>query len=163
MSDRPQSACGAALVALTSAAVLTSGYIHFYLYFEGGYRGISAESFAGLTISRAFALNAIVALVLAETLVASLSWPRLRAPVLVASVLFAVGTLAAYIISRTVGLLGFSESTTTTEAIIAIVAETTAIVAGVAALTVHPRRRRRLGSGAATTGRAARPPTPITR
>ena len=29
-----------------AAAVLVSGWVHFYLYFRGGYRGIAPESFA---------------------------------------------------------------------------------------------------------------------
>ena len=32
------------LVGIGAAGVLVSGYIHFYLYFEGGYRGIAPES-----------------------------------------------------------------------------------------------------------------------
>ncbi len=49
-----------------AVAILVSGWVHFYLYFRGGYRGIAPESMLGLTISRSFALNAIAAVVLAE-------------------------------------------------------------------------------------------------
>ena len=127
-----------ALVLLAAAGVLTSGYIHFYLYFEGGYRGIAPESFGGLTISRAFAVNAIAGLVLAELLVASLFWARLSVPAAAASLGFAAFTLSAYGITRTVGLLGFTETTTSTEAIIAIVAETLVLIV-TATLLVRPR------------------------
>ena len=127
-----------ALVLLAAAGVLTSGYIHFYLYFEGGYRGIAPESFAGLTISRAFAVNALAGLVLAELLVASLFWTRLTLPAALASLGFAAFTLSAYGITRTAGLLGFNETTTSTEAVIAIVAETLVLIVTVA-LLLRPR------------------------
>lgn len=112
-----------------AGAVLVSGYIHFYLYFEGGYRGIAPESFAGLTISRAFALNAIGALVLAELLVASLIWSRLRLPAVLGGIGFAVATLVAYSLARTTGLLGFKDDKTINEALIAVGAEVVALVA----------------------------------
>jgi len=53
-------------VIIGALAVLVSGWVHFYLYFRGGYRGIHPDSFAGLTISRSFALNAIGAVVIAK-------------------------------------------------------------------------------------------------
>ena len=65
------------LVLVGAAAVLVSGWVHFYLYFRGGYRGIAPESFAGLTISRSFVLNAVGALLIAEALVLSLVYRRL--------------------------------------------------------------------------------------
>ena len=46
---------------LGAAAVLVSGWVHFSLYFRGGYRGIAPESVIGLTVSRSFALNAVAA------------------------------------------------------------------------------------------------------
>jgi hypothetical protein len=112
-----------------AAAVLVSGYVHYRLYFLGGYRGIAPEQFAGLTISRAFAVNAIVGFVLAWALVVSVRVPRLAAPAALGGALFAAGTLGAYFLSRTVGLLGFDEHTTTTEGVIAAVAEVVAIAA----------------------------------
>ncbi len=112
-----------------AAGVLVSGYIHFYLYFEGGYRGIAPESFAGLTISRAFALNAVGGLVLAELLVASLSWSRLRGPAVLGGIGFAASTLLAYSLARTTGLLGFKDDKTINEALIAVAAEIVALVA----------------------------------
>ena len=55
----------AALV-VGALAVLVSGWVHFYLYFRGGYRGIHPDEFLGITISRSFAVNAIAAVVIAE-------------------------------------------------------------------------------------------------
>jgi hypothetical protein len=118
----------AALLWTAAAAVLVSGWVHLYLYFRGGYRGIAPESLGGLTISRSFALNALAAVVIAELLAVATRIERLVVPATVAGALFAVGTLAAYTASRTTGLLGFEESLTTTEAVVALVAETTALL-----------------------------------
>jgi hypothetical protein len=112
-----------------AAVVLVSGYVHFRLYFLGGYRGIAPEQFGGLTISRAFAVNAIAGFLLAWVLVISVRVPRLAGPAALAGALFAAGTLGAYLLSRSVGLLGFDEHTTTTEGAVAAVAEVLAIVA----------------------------------
>src|SRR5690242_9231962 len=101
------------LVLVGAGAVLVSGWVHFYLYFRGGYRGIAPESFAGLTISRSFALNAIGAVVIAEALVLSLRWRRLLLPAALAGIGFGLATLTAYTLSRTGTLLGFSETATT--------------------------------------------------
>ena len=63
-----------------AVAILVSGWVHFYLYFRGGYRGIAPDSVLGLTISRSFALNAIAALVIAEALVLGLGTARSCSP-----------------------------------------------------------------------------------
>jgi hypothetical protein len=117
-----------ALVGVGAVAILVSGWVHFRLYFRGGYRGIAPQSFAGLTISRSFALQAITAVVIAELLVVSLLLPRLQLPAAVAGILFAAGSLAAYTLSRTSGLLGFVEHSTTTDAVVALIAEAVAVV-----------------------------------
>jgi hypothetical protein len=116
-------------VLVGATAILVSGWVHFYLYFRGGYRGIAPESVLGLTISRSFALNAIGAAVIAELLVVSLRWTRLLLPAALVGVGFGVATLVAYFLSRTNGLLGFKETSTTTEAVVGMVAEAVAIVA----------------------------------
>jgi len=132
----------AAVVGAT--ALLVSGWVHFYLYFRGGYRGIAPDSVLGLTISRSFAINAIAAVVLAEALVLGLRYRSLLLPAAALGAGFGVATLVGYFLSRTRGLLGFEESATTTEAVIAMVAETIAIVVLVpVALTELGARRRR--------------------
>ena len=52
--------------------VLTSAWVHYYLYFEVGYRDIAPESFAGLTISRAFAITGMSAIAASHC-----CWPRM--------------------------------------------------------------------------------------
>lgn len=111
-----------------AAGVLVSAYVHFHLYFHGGYRGIAPEQLAGLTISRAFAMNAIVGFLIAWALVVSVRVPRLAAPSALAGFGFVAGTLLAYFLSRTTGLLGFEEDQTTNDAVIAMVAEIVAFV-----------------------------------
>ena len=63
-----------------ATALLVSGWVHFYLYFHGGYRGIAIDSVLGLNISRSFALNAIAAVVIAEAVILGLRYRALLAP-----------------------------------------------------------------------------------
>jgi hypothetical protein len=110
-----------------AAGVLVSGYMHFYLYFWGGYRGISIDRVGGIDISRSFALNAIAGLLIAELLVLALRYDRLAKPAALLGVLFAVGAIIGYVLARTSGLLGFTESGWSTEAVISKAAEAVAI------------------------------------
>lgn len=111
-----------------AAGVLVSAYVHFDLYFHGGYRGIAPDHVAGLTISRAFAINAVAGFLIAWALVVSVRIPRLAAPSALAGLGFVAATLVAYGLSRTVGVLGFEERTTTTDATIGAIAEIAALV-----------------------------------
>jgi hypothetical protein len=122
MTNRP------GLLLVGAASVLVSAYMHFYLYFWGGYRGISIDRIAGIDISRSFALNAVAGLVIAELIVLSLRWDRLAKPAALLGVLFAVGALVAYTLARTSGLLGFTESGWSTEAVISKIAEVIAVI-----------------------------------
>ena len=132
-----------ALVLVGAAAILVSGWVHFYLYFRGGYRGIAPDSFLGLTISRSFVLNAVAAVVIAEALVLSLRYRDLLLPAAAVGAGFAVATLIAYFLSRTRGLLGFKETATTTEAVVGMIAEAVALLtlAPVAFTSLRARRR----------------------
>jgi hypothetical protein len=129
------------LLLTTAAGTVVSAYMHFYLYFEGGYRGITPETFAGLTISRSFVLTAIAGVVLGELLVAGLLWPRVVLPAAVGAVLFSVGAIGAYVLARTSGLLGFTESKTITEAVIALIAEGVTVLTGSALVLLAWRDR----------------------
>lgn len=126
-----------------AVAVLISGWVHFYLYFRGGYRGIAPQSVLGLTISRSFAVNAIAAAVIAEALVLGLRYRSVLLPAAACGVGFGVATLVAYFLSRTRGILGFEEHTTTTEAVLGMVAEVVAIVALLPVVVTELRARRR--------------------
>lgn len=117
------------LLLIGATGVLVSGYIHFYLYYWGGYRGISIDRVGGLDISRSFALNAIAALVIAELLVISWRVHRLERLAAVLGVSFAAGAIGAYVLARTSGLLGFSENGWSAEAVIAEVAQVVAVLA----------------------------------
>ena len=126
-----------------ATAILVSGWVHFYLYFRGGYRGIAIDSVLGVTISRSFAINAIAALVIAEALVLGLRYRALLLPAAAIGIGFGIATLVGYVLSRTRGLLGFEETATTTEAVIALVAEAIAIVVLVPVALTELRARRR--------------------
>ena len=131
----------AAIVGAT--ALLVSGWVHFYLYFRGGYRGIALDSVLGLNISRSFALNAIAAVVIAEAVILGLRYRALLLPAAAVGVGFAVATLVAYFLSRTRGLLGFKETATTTEAVIAMVSEGVIVLTLVPVAITELRARRR--------------------
>jgi hypothetical protein len=131
----------AAVVGAT--ALLVSGWVHFYLYFRGGYRGVAIDSVLGLDISRAFALNAIAALVIAEALILGLRYRALLLPAAAVGVGFAFATLVAYFLSRTRGLLGFKETATTTEAVIGMVAEAVVLLTLTPVALTELRARRR--------------------
>ena len=126
-----------------AVALLVSGWVHFYLYFRGGYRGIAPDEVAGLTISRSFALNAVAAVVIAEALILGLRYRALLLPAAAVGIGFAVATLVAYFLSRTRGLLGFKETATTTEAVVAMVAEAVALLTLVPVVLTELRARRR--------------------
>ena len=115
------------LLLVGGVSVLVSAYVHYYLYFKGGYRNIAPDSFAGLTISRTFAINAVAGLLIAWALVVSLRFPKLAIPAALAGVGFAAATLAAYVLTRTVGLLGFEDNQLIGEAVVAFVAEVIAL------------------------------------
>lgn len=117
------------LLLVGAAGVLVSAYLHFYLYYWGGYRGISIDRVAGLDISRSFALNAIAGLLIAELLVIAWRVDSLARPVAALGVLLAAGTIGASVLARTSGLLGFSESGWTIEAVIAQAAQGVAVLA----------------------------------
>jgi hypothetical protein len=130
-----------ATIVVAAFAILVSGWVHFSLYFRGGYRGISPDDIAGITISRAFALNAIAAVVIAEALVLSVRLTQLRLPAAVAGTAFAAATVVAYTLSRTRGLLGFTETSTTAKAVIALIAEIIAILTLVPIAVATQRER----------------------
>lgn len=140
------------LLWIAAGAVLVSGWVHFYLYFRGGYRGIAPESVLGMTISRSFALNAIAAVAIAELLVLATRFERLALPAAVVGIGFGLATLGAYTLSRTTGLLGFEESATTTEALVALAAEAVLVLVlvPVAVDAVRARRAASTSTVAAT-------------
>jgi hypothetical protein len=139
--DRAGGVAVATVVGAT--ALLVSGWVHFYLYFRDGYRGIAIDSVAGITISRAFALDAVAAVVLAEGLILGLRYRAVLLPAAGLGIGFAIATLVAYFLSRTRGLLGFTETATTTEAVIGMVAEGLVVVALVPVVLTELRARRR--------------------
>jgi hypothetical protein len=143
MNDRELSDATTAAVLTAAVAIMVSGWVHFYLYFRGGYRGIAPESVLGLTIGRSFALHAIGAVILAEALVLSLRFRALLLPAAALGTVFALASVAAFALSRTSGLLGFEESSTSSEAVVALVAEAVAVVAlaPVAVRELNTRRR----------------------
>jgi hypothetical protein len=74
--------------------------------------------------------------VIAEALVLATRFERLAVPAAAVGVLFALGTLGAFLLSRYDTLLGFHETDVTTEAVVALVAEIVALIALVPVLVV---------------------------
>jgi hypothetical protein len=102
---------------IEAAAVLVSGAVHLKLWTDG-FRDISV-------IGPLFMLNAVAALVIAGAVLLWRSWP----PLLVA-VGFGTSTLAAFVISATVGLFGVHEVWNGGYVITAYVSELVALAAG---------------------------------
>ena len=143
-STRTELSGGMVTAAIVGAtALLVSGWVHFYLYFRGGYRGIAIDSVLGINISRSFALNAIAAVVIAEAVILGLRYRALLLPAAAAGAVFAVATLVAYFLSRTRGILGFKETSTTTEAVIGMVSEAVILLMLVPVAITELRARQR--------------------
>lgn len=104
----------ARLAAATFA--LAGGFIHFDLW-RDGYRGIRY-------IGPLFVANAVVSVLLVLALLL-----RADVRVAVAGVAFSLGSLLALVLSRTTGLLGFTERGWTDMAVQATTAEIGAVVA----------------------------------
>ena len=124
-------------------AIMVSGWVHFYLYFRGGYRGIAPDEVLGLTISRSFAINAIAAVVLAEALVLGLRYRALLLPAAAVGARLRRGDARGLLPVAHPRAAGFKETATTTEAVVAMVAEAVAIVTLVPVALTELRARRR--------------------
>jgi hypothetical protein len=109
------------LRAIVALAVLVSGAVHLKLWADG-FRDISV-------IGPSFLLNAVGALVIAVAVLLWRSWLPL-----LAAVGFGASTLAAFVISATVGLFGVHEAWTGGYVVTAYVSELVALVAGCWAL-----------------------------
>ena len=138
-----QQAIGRALRILGAVAIALSGYIHYRLYFDEGYRSIDLERVAGINLSRSFVLSIIVAAVVTVALLASLRWSALIVPACAGGIVYGIGAIIAYTLSRTDDLLGFSESRWITEAKIAKPAEAVAVVVLAGAVALRRRERPR--------------------
>ena len=106
---------------LAAAGVLVSAAVHLLLWFDG-FREIDV-------IGPAFMLNAVAGVAIAVLLVLWRHW----VPLLLA-IGFGASTLAAFVVSATVGLFGVHEVWTGTAVLTAAVSEVVAIVAGAVAL-----------------------------
>ena len=113
---------------LAATAVLVSAAVHLYLWFDG-YREIEV-------VGPAFLLNAVGGAVIAVLLLVRRHW----LPALLA-VGFGVSTLAAFVISATVGLFGVEESWTGWAVWTAAVSEIVAVMAGILLLLELRRSR----------------------
>jgi hypothetical protein len=114
---------------LAAALLLAGGVIHFDLW-RGGYRHIPE-------IGPLFLANFVGSIVLAVAVVLS------RRPTFaVGGIVFAGGSLAALVLSRTVGVFGFTETVWTSQAMRTLASEAGAIAALGWVLTMqhrHPR------------------------
>jgi hypothetical protein len=115
---------------LAAVLLVAGGIVHFNLWSDG-YRHIP-------NIGPLFIANLVGSIALSAVLVTSR-----RAAVAVAGIVFAVGSLVALVLSRTVGVLGFTERIWTTEAVQALASEIGAIVVLGIALMVQLRTGRR--------------------
>ena len=94
--------------------------------------------------------NLVGSIALAVALMASR-----RASVALAGILFAAGSLAALLLSRTVGVFGFTEAIWTTQATKTLAVEVGAIVALAAALMMQRRTAFKFAPATASTRKEA--------
>jgi 4-amino-4-deoxy-L-arabinose transferase-like glycosyltransferase len=134
---------------LAAVFLLVGGVMHYNLW-SSGYRFIP-------TIGPLFIANFVGSVALAAAVMVSR-----RATVALAGIIFATGSLTALVLSRTVGVFGFTEPVWTTEALQILASEIGAIVALGIALTVQIRMRdedrQRPAMQLAPTGHAAEDP-----
>lgn len=102
---------------LTAASVLVSAVVHLQLWLEG-FRAIPV-------IGPAFLVNAVGGAAIAVAVVVWRHWLPLAA-----AVAFGAGTLAAFLVSTTVGLFGVQERLLGGPQIISAVSEVAAVVFG---------------------------------
>jgi hypothetical protein len=112
--------------AFAAALLLAGGIVHFNLW-NSGYRHIP-------TIGLLFMANFVGSIALAAAVMTSR-----RAGVAFAGITFAAGSLVALVLSRTVGVFGFTEAIWTTQATTTLVTEVGAIVALGAAVIIQRR------------------------
>lgn len=120
----------ARLVRLCAALLLLAGGAVHYELWTSGYRYIP-------TIGPLFMTNFIASIGLAAAVVMSR-----RAIVAFAGIAFAAGSLAALVLSRTVGVFGFTETIWTIEAFQTLLSEVGAIVVLAAAMILQLRSAR---------------------
>lgn len=118
---------------LAAVLLLIGGIMHYDLW-TNGYRSIPR-------IGPLFMANFVGSIVLAVAVVVSR-----RATVTLAGIAFAAGSLAALILSRTVGVFGFSETIWTTQAIQTLASEIGAIATLGIVLTLQLRASHRAQS-----------------
>lgn len=124
--------------ALAALFLVAGGLVHLELW-NGGYRAIPK-------IGPLFMANFVGSIALAVALMASR-----RASVALAGILFAAGSLAALVLSRTVGVFGFTEAIWTTQATRTLAVEVGAIVALAVALMMQRRTASKCAPATAST------------
>jgi len=105
------------LLVAAAALIAVSGGVHLRLYREQ-YRDVHLDRVLGVDLAFSFVLSVLAATVIAVLLLLSVVLDKGSAPVALAGVAYAAGAVVAYVLSRTVGLLGFDESRWVTEAIV---------------------------------------------
>ncbi len=120
--------------------VAVSGGIHLRLYFDG-YRNIDIDRVLGINISRSFLLCVITAAIVSELCIAALLSHRGATFASAIAGAYAAGALLAYILTRTIGLLGFEDSKWSTDAVIAKIAEVIVIGAAVQMIRLSVAQR----------------------
>ena len=116
---------------LAAVLLLAGGIVHFNLW-SSGYRHIPK-------IGPLFLANFVGSIALAVAVIASR-----RSTIAIAGIAFAAGSLAALVLSRTVGVFGFTETIWTTQAVKTLASEVGVIGALGTALVMQRRTGPRL-------------------
>lgn len=126
---------------LAAVLLLAGGIVHFNLW-NDGYRHIP-------NIGPLFMANFVGSIALAAAVITSR-----RASVAMIGIMFAAGSLTALVLSRTVGVFGFTEAIWTPEAMKTLASEVGAIVALAGALVMQRRTALHLAPATSPSGGA---------
>lgn len=137
------------LLLVASLLVAVSGGVHMRLFREA-YRDIHLDRILGIDLAGSFVLAVAAATATSVLLVAAVAFRRAEGVAAVAGIAYAVGSLAAYGLSRTVGILGFEEDRWIPEAVLAKPVELAAVVLLGLALLTSSRRTPERTSGPST-------------
>ncbi len=124
-----------------SLLIAVSGGIHARLHREA-YRDIHVDRILGIDFAGSFVLAVAAASILSTLLVVAVLVPRLRPAVTLAAIAYGIGSIVAYGLSRTIGVLGFEEERWIPEAAISKPVELAAVIVLAVALLMGGRMAR---------------------
>ena len=127
------------LLLVSALLIAVSGGVHVRLFREA-YRDIHLDRILGVDLAGSFVLAVAAATATSVLLVAAVAFRRAEGAAAVAGIAYAVGSILAYGLSRTIGVLGFEEDRWIPEAVLSKPVELAVVVLLGIALVASRRR-----------------------